>query len=118
MPVLRRNELKKIWNWLKTTITDEDIKWLKKHRDVKWGDFSRDNEEWEERSTGNNFEISFTIQDVVSAKGNYPGIRYRYGDGLPKFHLWEIAKMLGLDVTENNLKWQLADRIIEKIENL
>lgn len=107
---VRKKELKKIWNWLKTTITDKDIEWLRRHRGQKW---------WEEKFLpGNVFELSYTIQDVVSAKGNYTKTNYRYGDGLPKFYLWEIAKMLGLDVSENNLKWQLANRIIKKLDCL
>jgi len=118
MPVLRKEGLMKIWNWLKATITDEDIKWLKKYRGIKWNDFTKDNKEWEERFPSNVFELSYTIQDIVSAKGNYTKTNYRYGDGLPKFHLWEIAKILGLDVSENNLKWQLANRIIKELDRL
>jgi len=116
---VRREELKKIWNWLKKEITDKDIEWLKKYRTVKWKDFSEDNLiMWEGRFTYNVFDLSHTIQDVINAKVNCTNISYYFGGGLPKFFLWEIAKMLNLDVTENNLKWQLANRIIREINRL
>ena len=119
MTVLKKIELKKIWNWLKKEITDKDIEWLKKYRTVKWNDFSKNNLiEWEERFTNDVFDLSYTIQDVISAKVNCTKINYRFGGGLPKFFLWEIAKMLDLDVTEDNLKWQLANRIIKEVDCL
>ena len=116
---VRKKELKKIWNWLKATITDKNIEWLKKYRAVKWEEFSKGNsKEWEKIYTNDVYELSYTIQDVINAKVNCTNISYYFGGGLPKFFLWEIAKMLDLDVTENNLKWQLANRIINELDRL
>jgi len=119
LTALRKIELRKIWNWLKKEITDEDIKWLKKYRIVNWENFSRDNlAEWEKGWIRDIYDLSFAIQDIINARVNSTVIKYRFGGGLTKFFLWEIAKMLDLDVTEDNLKWQLANRIIKEIDRL
>lgn len=116
---IRKEVLKKIWEWLKTQITDEDLDWLKKHQ-PRWKEVSKDRSDfwqWEAEYTLDIFGLSFGIQEVLDAKKKRKVFQYNFGDGLPKQYVVELAELLNLGRLEDRPKYWILSRILGKIED-
>jgi len=118
--IIRKEDLKTIWNWLKTQITDEDLAWLRRRRPL-WQKVSKDRSDfwqWEARHALRVYDLSFKIRDILDAKRKRTEMRDCFGEGLPKQYVLELAELLGLEVSEKRPKYEVLGKIIKKIEQI
>ena len=117
MVVIQKKDLKKIWNWLEKKISPKDKKWLEKYRPGVWCDVPKGSQVlWHAKHAETVYQLSFRIQDVLDAKAGRTDITYLFAEGMPKEYLLELAKMLSLDMTEKNLKWEIINLVLKRIE--
>lgn len=124
MVVILKKDLKIIWNWLKTQITEKEREWLKEHRSGVWKEFSKDGLPtldgetgfWQFQHADILYELSCRIQDILDAKRKRKEITYCFGEGFPKQYVVELAQFLGLEVSEKRPKYEILGKILQKIK--
>lgn len=116
---VRKEELLKIYNWLKKNLTKEDIEWLRRNRSASWEWFEKSNiAKWEKKYIKSGFQLSLRIQEIINSKLKSHEIKYSI-PGLGKSFLWHIVKLLELDdvsVSIYDQNYQLLDAIIIEID--
>ena len=116
MDSILKKELAAILNLLlEKSLTPENLEWLEKHRKAFWKDYRKYRiSEW--ASIYDKIDLSFRIQDILDAKAGRIELNYRWGEGLPKLCVLELAQLLNLAVTEKTPKRQIINLILKTIE--
>jgi hypothetical protein len=106
---LRKVELVKIWQYLRKKITPADRKWLAKNRAGNWP-------KGKPKLPFTVHQLSFRIQDVLDAKAGMKEMSYQFAKGLPWRCLYQIAKMLNVEIGRNVPFWQILKPVLRKID--
>jgi hypothetical protein len=112
-----KKELKRIFEWLLTQLTEEDKSWLSEHRNVIWGNFKEIRpDSWWDMYADFKHEISFRIRDILDAKQKKEKISYGpWGRGLSRYCLVKTAELLNIECLSNKNKIKLLNEILSKI---
>lgn len=125
----RKEDFERIWSYVSQRINREDTEWLMEKRPgtiYEGSNFPKNSTEalrmlvapnahWRFLSNNEMQNISFTIQDVLDAKRKKDTMGYNGGNDLPKKYWIQLAKMLGLKVSENISGTELSRLVLEKI---